>query len=84
MGIVARTRALINRFIVLLNCGLNGHGDVVVLHRYEESLRVKNFKGSALKNLRLSRPYAEQIEKAHCRACGETFLRRVALRCGAP
>jgi hypothetical protein len=84
MGTINKIRAWTDQIIANFNCGLNGHSEVIILHRYEESRVVKNFKGSSLKNLRLSRPYAERIEKAYCRACGETFLRRVALRSGAP
>ena len=43
----------------------------------------ENFKGLALGKLIRAKPYAEQTEKAHCRVCGETFLRRVAMRRGA-
>lgn len=78
MAFLNQLRQYFQHLVDCFNCGLNGHGNVVVLERYEPSYREKIFRGSSLKNLLLVNRYVESkwVEKCACRTCGETFLRK--------
>jgi hypothetical protein len=82
MGFIKRIREHFQHIVDCFNCGCNGHGDIVVIDRYDKVYREKNFKGLSLKNLSYSKPYVETIciEKCACRRCGETFLRHRIIR----
>lgn len=77
MGIVIAIRKWLDSIVANFNCGLNGHGNVVVLETYEPEVRVKNWRGSSLKNLVQTTTREEKVfkQKCACRTCGETFLR---------
>jgi hypothetical protein len=75
--VVQRIRDWLNHIIGCFNCGLNGHGNIVVLQSYDPEVRMKNYRGSSLKNLVATKPYEVRVtkQKCACRTCGETFLR---------
>ena len=79
MGAVGKARAWVDHVIACFNCGLNGHGDVVILHRYEETRRAKNYEERDGKIMRAQIHYAEQAKMA-CRVCGEVWLGNVKAR----
>lgn len=66
----------LNRLVANLNCAINGHSQSVEISRYEETERVRNFRGISLKNLCAIKPVHERIfiAKCACRACGCVFL----------
>jgi hypothetical protein len=66
----------LNRVISLLRCKLNGHSNITVIEVYEEIDRPKNYSGTHLKNLTLTKPYFETTirGKLRCNTCGRVFI----------
>ena len=80
MDLIRGIRKWLDSIVANFNCGLNGHGNVVVLQTYEPVVRVKNWRGNSLKNLVLTEMREEKVfkQKCACRTCGEVFLRTYA------
>jgi hypothetical protein len=69
--------SVVNNF----RCGLYGHSDVVIIHKYESTYREKFFgeiDGEKFKQVNHAR-WEHYQAKCVCRACGETFLARYAI-----
>jgi hypothetical protein len=65
-------RKAYERWIVRLNCAINGHARQVVIEEYHTDYRVRNFKGP-LEKLSIVKPFTEAriFCKWGCRTCGQ-------------
>ena len=77
MAIVSGIRKWLDSIINNFRCGLYGHNDVVILHKYESEIRPKisaQIRGKNFTQVK-SQLLEQYKEKCHCRGCGETFIR---------
>ena len=76
MALINKLRNWLNHRISVLNCALNGHGDVKVVEEYERILRAKNYRGNRFDNLVQTRLFNEISVKGKlkCRTCGRIFI----------